>query len=108
MHSSIDGHLLPYNEEVNNQMSPHWMEFAAALSQFDPAFHLLPDDCDTSIAFPTVQLNPEISKSITEALLNKPFKRFCFGFKHRIFHGGMSTIAAMMDNNKWLKQLGFL
>ena len=107
LNSSINAHLLPYNEEVGNQLSPHWMEFAAALSQFNPAFHLLPDDCDTSIAFPTVYLNNEITNSITEALVNKPFKRFSFGFKHCIFHGGMSTIAAMMDNNKCLKQLAF-
>eukprot|EP00985_Skeletonema_marinoi_P001474 scaffold581_cov127-Skeletonema_marinoi.AAC.25 len=31
---------------VNNELLPHWKEFAAALKQFAPAINLLPDNCE--------------------------------------------------------------
>ncbi len=91
--------------DINNELSPHWREFAAALKQFKPAFDmLLPDDCETRITFGYVQLNREITELIQEALANIPFKTLSLEYTYRI-HGGMSTIARIMKNNKYLQKL---
>jgi len=65
---------------------------------------VLPDDSETSITFGNVQLNQEMTQLVKDALMKVPFKLFCFQYSCH-FHGGMSTIAAMMDNNKYLQIL---
>ena len=107
LHVRIDEDLLSYDESVDNEMSRHWKEFAAALKHFKPALDMLPNDCKSFIIFHTVQLNCDNTQCIKEALMSMPFKCFCFGVRHRIFHGGMSTIAALIDSNKYLQQLQF-
>ena len=93
-----------FADDINNEMSPHWREFAAALKHFKPAFDVLPDDCDTSITFNNVQLNQEMTQLVEEALMNLPFKNFALCSSYR-FHGGMSTIAQMMGSNRYLQKL---
>ncbi len=89
---------------LNNELSPHWREFAAALKDFKPAFDVLPDGFETYISFNSVQLNQEMTQLIKEALINAPFKSFCLEDNYH-FHGGMSTIADMMGNIKYLQKL---
>jgi len=98
-----DGYPL-VDDETNNELSPHWREFAAALKDFKPAFDVLPDDSETSITFGNIQLNQEMTQLIKEVLMKMPFKLFSLQYSYH-FHGGMSTIAEMMDNNKYLQIL---
>jgi hypothetical protein len=93
-----------FGDDIKNEMSPHWREFAAALKQFKPAFDVLPDGFETSIVFGCVQLNQEMTQLIKEALTNAPFKSFYFK-DSLCFRGGMSTIAEMMGNNKYLQKI---
>ncbi len=95
---------LSFDDNINSELSPHWREFAAALKQFKPAFDILPDDCMTSILFGCVQLNREMTELIQEALVNIPFKMLSLSYTYRI-HGGMSTIARIMKNNKYLQMV---
>ena len=96
---------LSFDDDINNELSPHWREFAAALKQFKPAFDIiLPDDRMTSIFFGCVQLNREMTELIQEALVNIPFKMLSLSYTYRI-HGGMSTIARIMKNNKYLQMV---
>ena len=100
----VDDSYPIFGEDTNNKLSPHWREFVAALENFKPAFDVLPDDSETCIAFVCVQLNQATTSLIKNALVNMPFK--IFSFQHKChFHGGMSTIATMISNNKYLQQL---
>eukprot|EP00984_Skeletonema_dohrnii_P026649 scaffold16013_cov84-Skeletonema_dohrnii-CCMP3373.AAC.2 len=94
----------PSDDCINDELSPHWREFAAALKHFKPAFDVLSDDYETFITFQNAQLNRETTQLIKEALINTPFNRFLFQYSYD-FHGGMSTIAEMMGNNKCLQKL---
>eukprot|EP00985_Skeletonema_marinoi_P001477 scaffold581_cov127-Skeletonema_marinoi.AAC.28 len=47
-----------------------------------------------------------MTQLMKEALFNMPFNKFCFEDSYH-FHGGMGTIAEMMDNNKYLQILDF-
>jgi len=100
-----DGYHL-FGEDTNKELSPHWREFAAALKHFKPALEVLPDDCETFFTFGNNQLTEDMSRLMKEALFNMPFKKFCFEDSYH-FHGGMSTIAKMMDNNTCLQKLEF-
>eukprot|EP00573_Skeletonema_grethae_P010604 CAMPEP_0201705584 /NCGR_PEP_ID=MMETSP0578-20130828/46257_1 /ASSEMBLY_ACC=CAM_ASM_000663 /TAXON_ID=267565 /ORGANISM="Skeletonema grethea, Strain CCMP 1804" /LENGTH=64 /DNA_ID=CAMNT_0048193847 /DNA_START=11 /DNA_END=202 /DNA_ORIENTATION=+ len=37
----------PFNYAINDELLPHWKEFANALKQFTPAINLLPDNCES-------------------------------------------------------------
>jgi hypothetical protein len=100
-----DGYPFYDDGGINNVLSPHWSEFAAALKQFKPAFDVLPDGCETAIIFGCVQLNQEMTQLIKEALKNTPFTGFGFMYSCYHFHGGTSTIAEMMRSNKHLQSL---
>ena len=92
--------------DTNRELSPHWREFAAALKQFKPGFgmFLSDDKIETFITFGTVTLNQETTQLVSEALMNMPFKALHIERNPRI-HGGMSTIAKIMGNNKHLQKL---
>jgi hypothetical protein len=81
----------------------------AALKQFSPAINLLPDDCESYFNLYSVQLNNDAMLLITEALMNKPFKRLHFTNIHNGDgrRGGMSVdaIIDIVESNKHLRQL---
>jgi uncharacterized coiled-coil protein SlyX len=90
--------VFPFSDTVNDELLPHWKEFAAALKQFSPAFYLLPDDCESFFSFHFVQLNHDVIQLIKEALMNKPFTNLSFannnnGDRER---GGMSEMPSWM------------
>ena len=93
-----------FDEDTTDKLSPHWREFAAALKQFKPVFDMLPDDCETSIELWNFALNREMTELIQDALVNMPFKMLTLQNSYQI-HGGMSTIANIMKNNKYLQKL---
>jgi hypothetical protein len=104
IHLDVDDGYPSFGDFSNDELSPHWREFAAALKNFKPVFDVLPDDADTFIAFTSVQLTEAMTHLVKDALMNMPFKMFCFQY-NLYFHGGTSTIAEMMGNNKCLQKL---
>ncbi len=101
--TNIDEALPPF-DEVADPLYPHWEEFAAALEHFKPVFDRLPNDCKSFISFTNVQLIRHNTQRINEALRSTPFTRFHFQQNCQL-HGGMSTLAALMENNTHLQQL---
>ncbi len=102
----------PFSHEVNNELLPHWKEFAAALKQFTPAINLLPDNCLSCFTFDSVPLNHDAMLLVKEALIGMPFQ--CLAFTHNnngdgIFGalGGMSVDAILdiVESNKHLQKL---
>jgi hypothetical protein len=95
---------------VNDELLPHWEEFAAALEQFNPAINLLPDDCESFFTFYFVQLNHDAMLLIKEALMYKPFTKLSFTNNNNGDGGrggGMSVDAIMdiVESNTHLRKL---
>ena len=67
-----------FSYEVDNELLPHWKEFAAALDQFTPAINLLPDSCESSFEIYCYQMNHDALHLVKEALIGKPFKSLRF------------------------------
>jgi Leucine-rich repeat (LRR) protein len=99
----------PFSYVVNDELLPHWREFAAALKQFSPAINMLPDDCESYFCFYYVQLNGDAMLLIKEALMNKTFKTLSFTHNNNGDgeRGGMSIDAIMdiVESNKHLRKL---
>ena len=108
-----DGPILDY--DAIGAMSPHWMEFADALTQFTPTFGMLPDDCETYFTLENVQVDlmPHqfVTRLLKNALMNKPFQTLSFvnklGVGDNVGDGGMTidNIIDIMDSNKYLRKL---
>jgi len=47
----LDDGFPQFSDAVNNELLPHWKEFAAALEQFTPAINLLPDNFESLFSF---------------------------------------------------------
>ena len=98
-----------FREAANDELLPHWKEFAAALKQFTPAMNLLPDNCESYFRFYFVQLNHEAMLLITEALIGKPFHKFAFTNNDNGdgVPAGMSVdaILGIVESNKRLRKL---
>ena len=99
----------PFDYAVNNELLPHWEEFAAALEQFTPAINILPDDCESSFRFYYVQLNHAAIGLIKNALVGMPFKSLAFSNNNNGngVCGGMSvdSILDIAESNKHLRKL---
>eukprot|EP00985_Skeletonema_marinoi_P011498 scaffold5475_cov98-Skeletonema_marinoi.AAC.3 len=98
-----------FSEAANEELLPHWMEFAAALKQFTPAMTLLPDTCESYFAFYYVQLNHEAMLLIKEALIGKAFQQLSF-MSNNTGEGdpaGMTSdaIIDVVESNKHLRKL---
>ena len=102
----------PFSHEVNNELLPHWKEFAAALKQFTPAINLLPVNCLSCFTLDSVPLNHDAMLLIKEALIGMPFQ--CLAFTNNnngdgIFGalGGMSVDAILdvVESNTHLQKL---
>jgi hypothetical protein len=95
------------SEAVNNELFPHWEEFAAALKQFTPAFGVLPDDCESEFSLENVQMNYDAMLLIKDALMNKPFQALSFIERSIGNRGGMTADAIMdvIDSNEHLRRL---
>ena len=92
--------------EVNNELLPHWKEFAAALKQFTPAINLLPDNCESSFSFYSVQLNLSAMYLVRDALIGKPFKKLAFTNNQNGGEGmSVSAILDVVQSNKNLRKL---
>jgi len=110
---NLNGEHPIFNYAVNNELLPHWREFAAALEQFTPAINLLPDNCVSFFRLDGVQLNPDAILLIKEALIGKPFQRLCFinnddgNNAEDLARGGMSVDAILdiVESNKRLRKL---
>ena len=98
-----------FNFRVNDELLPHWKEFAAALEQFTPVINLLPANCESSFIFDFVQLNHDAMYLVKNALMGKPFRNLCFvnndngdGVRR-----GMSVDAILdvVESNKHLREL---
>jgi len=99
----------PLGYALNNELLPHWQEFAAALKQVTPAINVLPDNCESFVELYFVQLNHEAMKLIKEALIGTPFQKFVFTSND---NGdgvpvGMSVdaIIDIVESNKLLRKL---
>jgi len=96
-----------FREAANDELLPHWKEFAAALKQFTPAMNLLSDKGYFRFYF--VQLNHEAMLLITEALIGKPFHKFAFTNNDNGdgVPAGMSVdaILGIVESNKRLRKL---
>ena len=98
-----------FSYEVNNELIPHWNEFAAALERFTPAINLLPENCESSFTFYCVQMNHNVVLMMKKALMGKPFRNLYFtnNSDEDDYHGGM-TVDAILDiveSNKHLRKL---
>eukprot|EP00573_Skeletonema_grethae_P000029 CAMPEP_0201687898 /NCGR_PEP_ID=MMETSP0578-20130828/1744_1 /ASSEMBLY_ACC=CAM_ASM_000663 /TAXON_ID=267565 /ORGANISM="Skeletonema grethea, Strain CCMP 1804" /LENGTH=568 /DNA_ID=CAMNT_0048172077 /DNA_START=24 /DNA_END=1727 /DNA_ORIENTATION=- len=102
-----------FNYAVNNELLPHWKEFAAALEQFTPAINLLPDNCVSFFKLDGVQLNSDAMLLVKEALIGKPFQKLLFANNDNgnnaedLARGGMSVdaILEVVESNKHLQKL---
>ena len=96
----------PFNFRVNDELLPHWSEFAAALKQFNPAIDLLPESCESTFSFYFVQLTRSAMQMIRWALMDNPFKRLAFTNGDGAL-GGMSVddILDVVESNKHLRKL---
>eukprot|EP00984_Skeletonema_dohrnii_P006163 scaffold2199_cov120-Skeletonema_dohrnii-CCMP3373.AAC.4 len=99
----------PLGYALNNELLPHWQEFAAALKQVTPAINVLPDNCESFVELYFVQLNHDAMKLIKEALIGTPFQKFVFTNND---NGdgvpvGMSVdaIIDIVESNKLLRKL---
>eukprot|EP00985_Skeletonema_marinoi_P001471 scaffold581_cov127-Skeletonema_marinoi.AAC.22 len=98
-----------FSEAVNNELLPHWQEFAGALKQVAPAINVLPDNCESFFTLAFVQLNHDPMLLIKEALIGKPFQRL--GFINNDngdgVPAGMSVngILDIVESNKNLRKL---
>ncbi|KAL7495083.1 hypothetical protein ACHAWT_007318, partial [Skeletonema menzelii] len=99
----------PFSYAVNNELLPHWKEFAAALKQFTPAINLLPDNCESRFSLHYVQLNPNAMYLVKEALMGMPFNRLDFNSNTNGdgTRGGMNVDAILdvVESNKHLRKL---
>mmetsp|Transcript_6384 Transcript_6384/g.9311 ORF Transcript_6384/g.9311 Transcript_6384/m.9311 type:complete len:385 (+) Transcript_6384:1-1155(+) len=99
----------PFNYAINDELLPHWKEFANALKQFTPAINLLPDNCESFFSFYCVQLNLDAMLLIKEALIGKSFRKFSFTNNDNGdgARGGMSVDAILdiVESNKHLRKL---
>eukprot|EP00984_Skeletonema_dohrnii_P022832 scaffold11933_cov117-Skeletonema_dohrnii-CCMP3373.AAC.4 len=98
-----------FSEAVNNELLPHWQEFAGALKQVAPAINVLPDNCESFFTLAFVQLNHDAMLLIKEALIGKPFQRL--GFINNDNGDGVSSgmsvdaILDIVESNKNLQKL---
>jgi hypothetical protein len=67
-----------FRDEVDNNILPHWKEFASALKQFTPAFGVLPDGCVSFFRLENLQLGHNAMMLMKDALMNKPFHSLAF------------------------------
>jgi hypothetical protein len=109
--SIFDDDIL-FGTGVNNNILPHWREFAAALKQFTPAFGVLPNGCESFFRLVNVQLNAETIQLLKEALMNKPFQELRImntmgyaGFAQRDRGMVVDAIIALARSNKHLRKL---
>ena len=87
-------------------MIPHWAEFAMALMQFDPAFGVLPDGCETYFTIENVQLSINAARQLKLALMHKPFQSLSFVKKVGDNEGmSVDSIMDIMESNKHLRRL---
>ena len=92
-------------------MSPHWAEFAMALMQFEPAFGVLPDGCETYFIIENVQLNINAARQLKLAVMHKPFQSLEFLNKADVGDNkGMNIVDILdiLDSNKHLRELNTL
>ena len=98
-----------FSFEVNNELLPHWKEFALALDQFAPAINILPDNCVSCFILDCVQLNHDALHRIKNALIGKPFKKLAFTNNNNGggARGGMSVgaILEIVKSNEHLRKL---
>jgi len=98
-----------FSEAANDELLPHWKEFAAALKQFTPAMNLLPDNCERFFILSFVQLNHEAMLLIKDALIGKPFRTLSFtnNDNGEDDPAGMSVDAILdiVESNKHLRKL---
>ncbi len=93
---------------TSNIMYSHWVEFANALTQFTPAFGVLPDGCETYFTLENIQLGVFVPGLLKDALKNKPFQKLCFVNKAGAGDNeGMSVdaILEIMNCNEHLRKL---
>ncbi|KAK1739091.1 leucine-rich repeat protein [Skeletonema marinoi] len=99
-----------FSEAANDELLPHWKEFAAALKQFTPAMNLLSDNSEGYFRFYFVQLNHEAMMLIKEALIGKPFQRLTFinndnGDADVPVGMSVNAILDIVESNKHLRKL---
>ena len=90
------------------KMRPYWKEFANALTQFTPAFGVLPDSCETYFNLDNIQLGHEVQGLLKTALMNKPFQRLSFVNREDVDDNeGMmlNDILDIVNSNKHLQKL---
>ena len=99
----------PFSYDVNNELLPHWEEFAAALDQFTPAINLLPENCESAFTFYWFQMNNDAMLMMKKALMGKPFQNLHFLIKSNEddAHGAtkLDTIIDVVKSNKHLRRL---
>jgi hypothetical protein len=96
------------DDDAGVKMRPHWKEFANALTQFTPAFGVLPDNCQTYFTLDGVQLPGGVGRLLKAALMNKPFQELSFVNKDDVDDNeGMTidSILDIMDSNEHLREL---
>ncbi len=94
----------------NNNLLPHWREFAAALKQFTPAFGVLPDGCESFLDLQSAHLSHDAVQLMKDALVNQPFQELYFTNDREDelpARWGMSVdaIIALVQSNKHLRKL---
>mmetsp|Transcript_18720 Transcript_18720/g.37757 ORF Transcript_18720/g.37757 Transcript_18720/m.37757 type:complete len:558 (+) Transcript_18720:46-1719(+) len=98
-----------FSEAANDELLPHWKEFAAALKQFTPAMNLLSDNCERFFTLSFVQLDHEAMLLIKDALIGKPFRTLSFtnNDNGEDDPAGMSVdaIVDIVESNKHLRKL---
>jgi len=64
--------------QFDEELLPHWKEFAGALEQFRCGIKFLPEDKDTILSFSDMELSDEVVDLLSKALTSTRFKRIIF------------------------------
>jgi hypothetical protein len=102
---STSGQHIQVDENIQNELAPHWREFTAALLQLKPTIDLLSHD-QIFLSFSGIQLNlnSDMFYFTKNALLQTPFKKFTFS-DNEFTGDGMRAMVDLVVQSTQLEQL---
>ena len=92
---------IPFNEEL----LPHWKEFASALEQFRCGIKFLPEHKDTILSFRDMELSDEVVDLLSKALTSTHFKRIILRNNNLSKKGVAFALNHLKDNDKCIEFL---
>ena len=95
--------------EYDDELLPHWKEFAAALKQFAPAINMLSNEYETSFGIDYyVSMNYDTLMMIKDTLIGIPFTYLSFDTVRFDEGNPMDAYIAILETNQQLRRLDIL